>query len=137
MRNFSFLCCNLLVGLALNALTGCARRTNPTCMCCEQEIRVMSCGDLYCYLLPCLAHLPLRLSDRNFLVTKETHPLIWVIDMFKRQQKPRKVCHRDTMQRQSIGCVRCFLGMVPFQLGLEINSLSCMVLPLVSPKHTC
>jgi len=52
-----------------------------------------------------MAHLPLRLSDRNLLVTKEAISLIWIIDMFKRQQKLRKVCHRDTKQRQSIGCV--------------------------------
>jgi len=93
-------------------------------MCCEQEIRLISCGDLYCCLLPCLAHLPLRLSDCNLLVTKEANSFIWMIDMFKRQQKLRKVCHRDTMQRQSIGCVRCLLAMVPFQLRLEMNSLT-------------
>jgi len=52
-----------------------------------------------------LVYLPLRLSDRNLLVTKETNSLIWMIDMFKRQQKLRKVCHHDTMQRQNIGCV--------------------------------
>jgi len=33
MRNFSFLCCNLLIRVALNARTGCARRTNPKCIC--------------------------------------------------------------------------------------------------------
>jgi len=131
MQNFSFLCCNLLV----NGI--CAKNKPQIYMCCEQEIRVISCVDLYCCLLPCLAQLPFRLSDRNLLVTKEANSLIWMIDMFKIQQKLRKVCHRDTMQRQSIGCVRCLLAMVPFQLGLEMNSLSCMVLPLVSPKHTC
>jgi len=66
--------------------------------------------------------LPLRLSDRNLLVTKEANSLIWMIDMFKRQQKLRKVCHRDTMQRQSISCVRSLLGGVIFQLRLEMNS---------------
>jgi len=33
------------------------------------------------------------------LVTKEANSPIWMIDMFKRQQKLRRVCHRDTMQR--------------------------------------
>jgi len=60
-----------------------------------------------------------------------------MIDMFQRQQKLRKVCHRDTMQHQSMGCVRCLLGMLPFQLRLEMNSLTCMVLLFISPKHTC
>jgi len=47
-----------------------------------------------------------------------------MIDMFKRQQKLVKVCRRDTMQRQSIGFVRCLLAVVPFQLRLEMNSLT-------------
>jgi len=124
--------------VALNARTWCARRTNPKCMCCKQEIKVVLCVDLYCCLLPVLslAHLPLRLFDRNLLVPKEAISLIWMIDMFQRQQKLRKVCHHDTMQRQSIGCVRCLLGMLPFQLRLQTNSLACMVLLFISPKHT-
>ena len=84
-----------------------------------------------------LVHLPLGLSDRNLVVTKEPNSLIWMIDMFQRQQKLCKVCHRDTMQLQSITCVRCLLGMLPFQLRLEMNSLTCMVLLFISPKHTC
>ena len=75
----------------------CAKNKPQMHMCCEQEIRVVSCGDLYCSLLPCLALLPLRLSNCNLLVTKEANSLIWMIVMFKRQQKLRKVCHRDTM----------------------------------------
>jgi len=78
-----------------------------------------------------LVHLPLRLSDRNLLVTKEANSLIWMIDMFQRQQKLRKVCHPEHL------FLRCLLGMLPFQLRLEMNSLTCMVLLFISLKHTC
>jgi len=67
----------------------CAKNKHHMYMCCEQEIRVISCGNLYCCLLPCLAHLPLRFSDCNLLVTKEANSLIRMIDTFKRQQKLR------------------------------------------------
>jgi len=87
-------------------------------------LRIRNKGDLYWCWLPCLAHLPLRLSDCNLLIKKEANSLIWIIGMFKRQQKLRKVCHSDTMLCQSIGFVRCMLGMIPFQLRLEMNSLT-------------
>ena len=32
----------------------CAKKKPQMCMCCKQEIRVISCGDLYYCLLPCV-----------------------------------------------------------------------------------
>jgi len=86
----------------------CAKNKPQTYMCCEQKIRVISCGDLYCCLLPCLAHLLLRLSDCNILVTKEANSLIWMIDMSKRQQKLRKVAILiPCSARASVVCDAC------------------------------
>ena len=80
----------------------CAKNKPQMYICCEQEIRVISRGDLYCCLLSCLAHLPLRLSDCNLLVTKEANSLIWMIDMFNRQQKLRKAIVIPSSARASV-----------------------------------
>jgi len=48
-------CCNLSVGVALNAQwlpTGCARRTTPRYVAQTSNKRVIAAHDLYCCLLP-------------------------------------------------------------------------------------